>query len=116
MMYFFLIVFAAAALLYAARPLLDSKKHMDLGDDALLSGDEEDRRLLEAKKRLILDNVSEHEFEFAMGKLSQEDFDRLRRGCENDLQAVNRAIEAFHLRRDIEDRIESEVAARRRLK
>jgi hypothetical protein len=116
MEYFFLIGFAAAALLYVARPLFHSAKHSSLVDDTLLSGTETELSFLKGKQRLILDNISEHEFEFAMGKLSQEDFDRLRRGCEKDLHAVNQSIEAFEAGQDISDVIESEVDARRRLK
>ncbi len=116
MLHFFLIVFAAAALVYVARPLFYSKKHPYYEDDSPVSGVEEALNLQKAKKQLILDNISEHEFEFAMGKLSGEDFERLRGGCEKDLQAVEQSIEAFEVKRDIEDLIESEVSARRKLK
>jgi hypothetical protein len=116
MEYFFLIGFAAAALVYVARPLYHSEKHLYYRDEPLVSGPETELNLLKAKKRLILDNISEHEFEFAMGKLSRDDFERLRRGCDNDLQTVNQSIEAFEIKQDIADLIESEVDARRKLK
>jgi hypothetical protein len=116
MEYFFLIGFALAALLYVARPLFVSAKHPFPVDDARVSGMETELNFLKAKQRFILDNISEHEFEFAMGKLSNEDFERLRRGCENDLQAVNQSIEVFESGKDIADLIESEVDARRKLK
>jgi hypothetical protein len=116
MVYFFSIIFAAASLILVARPLFQSRKHLRYEDDAFLSEQEKKLALLKTKKQLINDNIAEHEFEFAMGKMSQEDFDRLLQGCKNDLQAVNKSIEAFGIKRDIDDLIESEVSERRKLK
>jgi hypothetical protein len=116
MQYFFLIVFAAVSLVFVARPLFQSKKQLRYEDELFLSGGEKQLAFLKTKKQLILDNISEHEFEFAMGKLSQEDFDRLRLGCEKDLKALNKSIESFEIKKEIDDLIESEVSARRKLK
>ncbi|MFH1756162.1 MAG: hypothetical protein ABIA59_10735 [Candidatus Latescibacterota bacterium] len=116
MVYFFIVVFGAVSLVLIARPLFSSKKHLYCEDDYASPGNELELAYWKAKKQLLADNTGDLEFEFEMGKLSQEDYDRLSKDCAAELQTINQTLAAFDVRRDIDDLIESDVAARRKLK
>jgi hypothetical protein len=71
---------------------------------------------LNLKKARIEENARELEFEYQMGKLSEEDYSALRSGYASEAEEVTKAIDKFKTRVEIGDFIESEVRSRRRIK
>ncbi|NIM19148.1 MAG: hypothetical protein GTO51_02065 [Candidatus Latescibacteria bacterium] len=116
MAYFFLGIFAVVALLFVAQPLLSSKRYLLYLEDMFDFGGERKLDYLDAKKQVIQDNISDLEFEYQMGKLSEEDFDRLRKDCNRETEEVDKAIDALKIKREIEELIESEIDSRRKIK
>ena len=78
-------------------------------------GDARQRRYLESNKKTILNNMKELDFEFEIGKLSREDYDRLRQDYLAQAQETLQAMDHLRVREEIEQMIENEVRSRRRV-
>ena len=66
-------------------------------------------------KKAILNNMKELDFEFEIGKLSREDYDRLRQDYLAQAQETLQAMDHLRVREEIEQMIENEVRSRRRV-
>ena len=106
---------SAAALGFVAYPLVSSKRHLYYLEDMLGLGDQKKLAYLYAKRSTVLENLRDLDNEFAMGKLSDDDHKRLRAGLMAEAAEVIQQIDEAHLRREIEDMIESDVKSRRKV-
>jgi hypothetical protein len=114
-MAFFLIgILSTAALVFVAFPLINSKKYQYYLDD--MAGLQEHKRLryLHSQKELVYDNIRDLEQEYQMGKLSDDDFAKLREGLLLEAQQVVTDIDSAEVKQDIEDLIEKEVESHRK--
>ena len=88
-MAFVLITIVALIALFAvAQPLFSKRKYLYYLEDMFELGDERQRRYLNDKKATAMENLRELDFDFEMGKLSQEDHDRLRQDYMHEAQQV----------------------------
>ncbi|MEE9268835.1 MAG: hypothetical protein V3V49_01095 [Candidatus Krumholzibacteria bacterium] len=113
MVYTIIAFLTAGALIFIAHPLLARRHVIDL-EELFDLGDTRQRRYLDGKKVSIMDNLKELDFEYEMGKLSDEDYNRLRQGYLQEAQETIQAIDQLKVREEIEELIESEVRSRRR--
>ena len=109
-------ILATLALVFVAFPLVTPRRHIYYLEDMLGLGEQKKLNYLYAQRDLSYENIKDLEQEFEMGKLSQEDFTRLRDGLLAEAQEIVRGIDDAHARREIEDLIERDVRAHRRIK
>ena len=109
-------IMATLALVYVAYPLVAPRRHLYYLEDMLGLGDQKKLNYLYSKRDLAYENIRDLEQEFDMGKLSEEDFTRLRDGLLAETQDVLRQIDEAHVKREIDDMIERDVASHRRIK
>jgi len=109
-------LFAAAAFAYVAYPMVNSKRHLYYLDDMLGSGDHKKLAYLYSRRSVVYENLRDLDSEFQMGKLSQTDHQRLRDGLMAEAAEVVREIDEAHVRREVEDVIEADASAQRRIK
>ena len=108
-------LFVVAGMAFVLHPLLSRKKYRFEPEDTFDLGDVRQLNYLHAKKATILDNIKELEFDYEMGKLSDEDYNSLRTDYLKDAEEVVAAIERLKVREEIEELISSEVRTRRRI-
>lgn len=101
--------------IFVLLPLLSRRKYRFDPEDTFGLGDVRQLNYLNGKKATILENIKELDFDFEMGKLSDEDYSTLRNDYLKDAQDVVSAIEKLKIREEIEELIESEVKNRRRI-
>ena len=106
---------SAAALAFVAYPLVSSKRHLYYLDDMLGAGEQKKLAYLYSRRSVVYDNLRDLDNEFQMGKLSAADHQRLRDGLMAEAGDVVREIDQAHMRREIEDAIESDVRSRRKV-
>jgi hypothetical protein len=111
---FSLLVIAGIALVL--RPLVGRGKYRFEPEDTFALGDMRQLNYLNAEKTAILENIKELDFEHEMGKLSEEDYSRLRNDYLRETQEVVAAIDRLKIQEEIEELIESDVRNRRRIK
>jgi len=115
MTFIFAALVVIGGVIFVLQPLLSRKKYRFEPEDAFGLGDVQQLNYLNAKKVTILENIKELDFDFEMGKLSDEDYSTLRNDYLKDAQNVVSAIEKLKIREEIEELIESEVRDRRRI-
>src|SRR5262249_20176814 len=69
--------------------------------------------LLQRKKEVVLGNIQDLDFEFKCGKLSDEDYKRVRSEMAGEFAAVLRQIDEIESSQDLDALIRRELAARR---
>ena len=106
---------ALASIAYISQPMLTKKRFFYHLEDMFDLGDARQLNYLVSKKASILDNLKELDFENDIGKLSEEDYARLRQEYLIEAQEVVKAIDTLKVKKDIEDMIEEEVRSRRRI-
>lgn len=109
-------LFATLALVFVAWPLVTPKRHLYYLENMLGLGDQKKLNYLYSKRALVYDNIKDLEGEFEMGKLSEEDFQRLRNELFAEAETVVREIDEAHIRREIDELIEKEAEQHRRIK
>ena len=109
-------ILATLALVFVAFPLVTSRRHLYYLDDMLGLGEQKKLNYLYAQRDLSYENIKDLEQEFEMGKLSEADFTRLRDGLFAEAQVIVRQIDEAHVKREIEDLIERDVRAHRKVK
>jgi len=114
MEYAIVMLLAALAIAFVTYPLLSRRFRYDL-EDVFTLGDAKQLNYLNSKKALILENVKELDFEYEMGKLSEDDYARLRAGYLTEAEGVLQALDQLKIREEIEELIEGEVRTRRRI-
>lgn len=102
-----LIVLACALAVWIARPLLDRKTVDGSIPDERLD------RLIEAK-HATLRSILDLDFDFKVGKVSDEDYRHLRRQHEAEAMAILREIDEAASATELTDSLEAEIAAARR--
>jgi hypothetical protein len=108
-------ILSAAALGFVAFPLVSSKRHLYYLEDMLGLGDQKKLAYLYSQRSTVYENLRDLDNEFAMGKLSDTDHKRLREGLMAEAAEVVKQIDQAHLRREVEEMIERDVASRRKV-
>jgi hypothetical protein len=114
MEYVAIILFVTIAASAAVYPLVSRKRYLYDIDHVFSTGDVRRLNYLNGEKELVLDNLKELDFDYEMGKLSDEDYTRLRNGYLAEAQEVVQAIDKLQVQVEIEQLIESDVRERRR--
>ncbi len=114
--FLFIGIFSAAALIVVTYPLLSSRRRYLSLEGIFDASSEKKLSDLQARRALVIDSIDELEFEYRMGKLSPEDFERLQRDYMAEAKKTASAADALKITRELEDLIEREVRSRRKLK
>jgi hypothetical protein len=109
-------IFATAALVVVVYPLINPRKFVYYLDDLLGSRSEKKISYLQQKKALVYDNIKDLDFEQAMGKLADTDYNRLRNGLMEEAENIVREIDNARIKKDVDDLIEREVRNHRKIK
>jgi hypothetical protein len=107
MVYLFCAVLSGAILAAICRPLFRR-------DDALESAiiEETEWDLLQRKKEVILGNIQDLDFEYKCGKLSEEDYNKIRGEMSGEAAAVLHDIDSIESSKDLDALIRREVLSR----
>jgi hypothetical protein len=97
-------------------PLFGRQRKLYRIEDAFEFNDTRELNHLSLKKARIEENLRDLDFEYQMGKLTDQDYAALRSGHVVELDEVTAAIEKHRTKEEIEELIESEVRSRRRIK
>lgn len=108
--------FATVALFAVAQPLFSKRKYLYYIEDIFELGDQRQRRYLDNMKATVMENLRELDFDYEMGKLSQEDYERLRQDYMAEAQTVVVQLDDLAVKEEIERLIEGDVKARRKIK
>jgi hypothetical protein len=108
-------ILTAAAFALVVYPLVSPRRHLYYLDDMLGLNEQKKLNYLYAKRSVVYDNLRDLDGEFQMGKLSKEDHERLRDGLMAEAAEVVREIDQAHIRREVEDAIETDVRSQRRM-
>ena len=115
MFYVLVGILAVIAIVFVVHPMASRRRHLYDLEGMFELGDVRQRRYLESKKAGILGNIKELDFDYEMGKLSDEDYHGLRTGYLAQAQETIEAIERLEIQEEIEELIEGEVRSRRRI-
>src|SRR5499427_72015 len=109
MAYLFCVVFGGVLIGVVVTPLFRK-------DDALESTiiEETEWDLLQRKKEVVLGNIQDLDFEYKCGKLSEEDYAKVRAEMSAEAAAVLHDIDSIESTQDLDALIRREVLARRR--
>src|SRR5438105_8968969 len=70
--------------------------------------------LLQRKKEVVLGNIQDLDFEYKCGKLSEEDYQKIRREMTTEAATVFQHIETLESEADLDALIRREIGARKR--
>jgi hypothetical protein len=115
MEYFIAGIFMIISLYLITQPLFNPGRDREPGNLDCATRREDHHTFLQAKKRLLEENITELEFEYRMGKLSKKDFDRLQAGGASEANDLRRALAEFRADKDMDERIEQEILKKRKL-
>jgi zinc ribbon protein len=109
MLYLFCAILSGALLAAVCKPLFRK-------DDALESAiiEETEWDLLQRKKEVMLGNIQDLDFEYKCGKLSEEDYTKVRSEMSAEAAAVLHDIDNIESTQDLDALIRREVLARRK--
>ena len=105
----------AAAFAFVVYPLVSPRRHLYYLDDMLGLGEQKKLNYLYSRRSVVYDNLRDLDNEFQMGKLSEADHTRLREGLLAEAAEIVREIDQAHIRREVEEAIEADARAQRRL-
>ncbi|HET6348164.1 MAG TPA: hypothetical protein VFH88_03680 [Candidatus Krumholzibacteria bacterium] len=108
-------ILAALAFALVVYPLVSPRRHLYYLDDMLGLGEQKKLNYLYARRSVVYDNLRDLDNEFQMGKLSDDDHQRLRDGLMAEAAQIVREIDDAHVRREVEDAIEADARSRRRI-
>lgn len=108
MIYLFCGLLSGAVLAAICRPLF---RKDDTLESAIIEETEWD--LLQRKKEVILGNIQDLDFEYKCGKLSEEDYQKVRTEMNAEAAAVFQEIDNIESSQDLDALIRREVSARR---
>jgi hypothetical protein len=109
-------ILVTIALVFVAYPLINPRKYKYYLDDLLGSSEEKKSAYLQQKRAIVYDNIKDLDFEYAMGKLADADYERLRNTLMEEAEEIVGEIDKAQIAREIDELIESEVLKRRRIK
>ena len=101
-------ILSGAVLGAICRPLFRKEETLE---SAILEETEWD--LLQRKKEVVLGNIQDLDFEYKCGKLSEEDYQKIRSEMSTEAATVFQEIESIESSADLDALIRREVAARR---
>lgn len=113
---FFIGILTATAFAFVVYPLVNPRRHLYYLEDMLGLGEQKKLNYLYARRSVVYENLRDLDGEFQMGKLSKADHERLRDGLMVEAADIVKQIDHAHLRREIEDTIEADARAQRRIK
>lgn len=108
-------IFLIISLYLITQPLFNPNHSGDGGELDSTSSSGDRHAILQAKKRLLDENITDLEFEYRMGKLSKEDYDRLQSGWDSEASRLKEALAEFRADRTMDERIEQDIRNRRKL-
>ena len=108
MLYLFCGVLSAAILTAVCRPLF---RKDDTLESAIIEETEWD--LLQRKKEVVLGNIQDLDFEYKCGKLSEEDYRKIRGEMSAEAALVFHQIDEIESSKDLDALIRREVSARK---
>src|SRR5436309_5659768 len=108
MVYLFCGVFGSVLIAALVTPLF---RKDDSLESAILEETEWD--LLQRKKEVVLANIQDLDFEYKCGKLSDEDYKRVRAEMAGEFAAVLRTIDEIESSQDLDALIRRELAVRK---
>src|SRR5437763_12179612 len=108
MVYLLCALLGGAVLAAICTPLFRKERTLE---SAIIEETEWD--LLQRKKEVILGNIQDLDFEYKCGKLSDEDYKKVRAEMGGEAGAVLRQIDAIEKTQDLDALIRREVSARR---
>lgn len=109
MLYLFCGILSGAILAAICRPLF---RKDDTLESAIIEETEWD--LLQRKKEVILGNIQDLDFEYKCGKLSEEDYTKIRGEMSAEAAAVLHEIDSIESSKDLDALIRREVLARQK--
>jgi len=109
MLYLFCGILSGAILAAICRPLF---RKDDTLESAIIEETEWD--LLQRKKEVILGNIQDLDFEYKCGKLSEEDYTKIRGEMTAEAASVLRDIDNIESSKDLDALIRREVLARQK--
>jgi hypothetical protein len=115
MEYVLIAFLAIGALGFIMQPVVTQRKFLYYLEDMFDFGDQKQKAYLNAKKATTLENLKELDFEYEMGKLSDEDYNRLRQDYLREAQESVQGLDKLKMKEEIEQLIEADVRARRRI-
>ena len=104
------------ALVLVAYPLINPRKYVYYLNDLLGSSAEKKISYLQQEKALVYDNIKDLDFEQAMGKLADGDYNQLRNGLMEDAENIIREIDNAKIKKDVDELIEREIRNNRKIK
>src|SRR6185295_15930164 len=107
MLYFFCAILSGAVLAAICRPLF---RKDDAVESAIIEETEWD--LLQRKKEVVLSNIQDLDFEYKCGKLSEEDYKKIRAEMGGEAARVFQQIEHIESEADLDALIRREISAR----
>jgi hypothetical protein len=109
-------ILAAAAFAFVVYPIVSPRRHLYYLDDMLGVGEQKKLNYLYARRSVVYENLRDLDNEHQMGKLTEEDHQKLRDGLMAEAAGIVKEIDEAHIRREVEDAIEADVRAQRRIK
>ena len=108
MIYLFCGILSGAVLGAVCIPLFRKEETLE---SAIIEETEWD--LLQRKKEVVLGNIQDLDFEYKCGKLSEEDYQKIRREMSAEAALVLREIENIETEADLDALIRREISARK---
>src|SRR5207249_2336366 len=108
MVYLFCGLFGGALIAAVVSPLFRREESLE---SAIIEETEWD--LLQRKKEVVLSNIQDLDFEYKCGKLSDEDYKKVRGEMSAEAAAVLRQIDEIESAHDVDALIRREIRARR---
>jgi len=109
-------ILAAAAFAFVVYPIVSPRRHLYYLDDMLGVGEQKKLNYLYARRSVVYENLRDLDNEHQMGKLTEEDHQKLRDGLMAEAAGIVKEIDEAHIRREVEDAIEADARAQRRIK
>jgi hypothetical protein len=109
-------ILAAAAFAFVVYPIVSPRRHLYYLDDMLGVGEQKKLNYLYARRSVVYENLRDLDNEHQMGKLTVEDHQKLRDGLMTEAAGIVKEIDEAHIRREVEDAIEADARAQRRIK
>jgi len=108
MLYLFCVILSGAILAAICTPLFRKEATLE---SAIIEETEWD--LLQRKKEIILGNIQDLDFEYKCGKLSEEDYQKIRGEMNAEAALVFREVENLESSADLDALIRREISARK---
>jgi hypothetical protein len=109
-------ILGAAAFALVVYPIISPRRHLYYLDDMLGLGEQKKLNYLYARRSVVYENLRDLDNEHQMGKLTEEDHQKLRDGLMTEAAGIVKEIDAAHIRREVEDAIEADARSQRRIK